>query len=279
LLGTLVFVALALLSTGLALARGKPKYFGKHHTRTTQSTGWLLSYSGSSSWDVTEHVTQSNGDAASYNESSAAQWHYDVPKENPQAAGFGITYPTLCRQLRNYPCPPPQADGPGPGPSTFDFKIDDSISDPFAPPQTVYCVGQHEANTSALVGISATYVKGDDSYKIKIGNYPLPPELLGAVDPQCPGPNPDGVGVLDVWDPPLLPPGAPTLSDWWSAASVTIGARTFATYSQIDIPVSLSPRNGAPSNCGLKPVSGEMLKCKALGSWSGTLVLHRAPDR
>jgi hypothetical protein len=142
---------------------------------------------------------------------------------------------TLCRQLRNYPCPPPQEAGAGPGPSTFDFKIDDSISNPFAPPQTVSCVGQHDANTSASVGISATYVKGDDSYKIKIGNDPLPPELLGAVDPQCPGPNPDGVGVLDVWDPPLLPPGAPSLSDWWSAASVTIGARTFATYSQIDL--------------------------------------------
>jgi hypothetical protein len=36
-----------------------------------------------------------------------------------------------------------------------------------------------------------------------------------------------------------------------------IPARKFATYSQIDIPISLSPKNGSPRNCGLKPVSRE----------------------
>lgn len=269
--GGLLLVALALLATGTAIARHTPAYLGKHHTRVTPSTAWELSYMGSSTWTVTETATNAdNGEHQTWDEGSSEGWHFDVPKENAQASTFSVAYPTSCREFRGYPCPGPQQTGVGNGPSTMNFDIHDSNGSG----GTIDCMGEQESHVAGTAIVTATYIKATDSYKLKIDNEPLSPGLAEAgADQKCPGPDDNRVNVLDVWTPPDLPSGGANLLDWWSAASVTIPARTFATNSQIDIPVSVSVHHEAPPNCG---IPAGYVKCKAIGSWSGTLVLHRA---
>jgi hypothetical protein len=89
---------------------------------------------------------------------------------------------------------------------------------------------------------------------------------------KCPDAN--GVTKLDVWGPPSLPSGGPTLGDWWATKDVTIPAVDLASSGTIDFPVSLLAKNAAPGDCGIKPPSGEQFKCKVLGGWSGLLTLH-----
>ena len=275
LVALLMVVALGLVTPGMALAKHPRPYVGKHHTRVTHTGAWELSYMGSSTWKVQETATKTNGDRSTWDEGSTAQWHFGIPTENPQGAAFSVTYPTLCRKFRGLPCPSPQIAGVGPGPSMLVFNINDSNFTPNGPTQNVSCTGHHESHAAASVDVGATYIKATDSYKLNIGNGPLSAAVGGAPDPQCPG-DINGVTVLNVWGPPALPPGGPSLN-WFSAASVTIPAQTFATYSQIDIPVSLLPRNEVPRNCGIPASSnGTTVQCKAGGSWAGTLVLHRA---
>jgi hypothetical protein len=265
-----VLVALALVATGAAIAKRKPAYFGKHHTRVTHGTAWALSYMGSSTWNVQETVTNPQGQET-WNEGSEEQWHFDVPNEQAQAATFSVAYPTTCLEFRGIRCPSRQGAGASKGPSTIGYHIHDTD-----PPGTVDCSGRRTSHAGGTAVVEATYIKDTDSYKLKIDNDPLVPGLAetGFSDPQCPGPNTNGVDVLEIWTPPDLPSGGPLLSDWWSAASVTIPAREFATYSAIDIPVSA--RHGVPKNCGIPAGSGGVtVTCSVHGSWSGTLVLHR----
>lgn len=275
--GALLCTLVVLLAPGAALAHVKPEYQAKGDTRVTEQTGWLLSAKGSLSWGVTETGSDSSGDSWSYDESSRANWDYGVAGESSGASGLIVDYPTLCRVSRSYPCPQPMGTGVGRGPSNLVFSINDTISDGNAPPQTVKCTGSAKSDGAGGVGVTATYLKDSDSYELTLSVVALPASLVGgaAGDPECPGPNVEGVGVLGVWAPPLLPPGGPLLTNWWSGGKVRIPARQFATSREIEIPVTLDPKNGAPQNCGLAQDSGE--DCTAVGHWSGTVVLHRAP--
>lgn len=269
-----VGVAMAFLVTGMAIARKKPGYSGKHHTRTTALTTWGLSYTGSSDWSVTEDVTQADGRVDSYKESSSEQWHYAVSTENAQAATFSVTYPTPCHEFRSYPCPTVEAVGVGDGVATEGFEIDDRNSSG----QSVNCSGgatvKTGVGTGPLVQIQAHYLKGEDSYKIAVGNLPLPAQLLSKRDPTCPPADTNGVTPLDVWDPPDLPSGSRYNGNFWAVRqSIVIPARVFAAFSQIDIPVSLSQKEAPPADCGISDTSTAV--CKVRGAWSGLLVLHR----
>jgi hypothetical protein len=269
-----VCAVVAFLVTGLALARRKPPYTGKHHTPTTAATTWGLSYTGSSTWSVTEDVTQADGRVNSYKESSSEQWHYSVSTENAQAATFSVTYPTPCHQFRSYPCPIVEAVGVGDGVATEGFKIDDVNSSG----QSVNCSGDSTVKTGAegapLVQIEARYIKSEDAYKIGVVNLPLPAQLFSEVDPTCPPADTNGVTPLDVWDPPDLPSGSRYHANFWAVRqSIVIPARIFATFSQIDIPVSLSARDAPPGGCGISDTS--ITVCKVRGSWSGKLTLQR----
>ena len=269
----LVAIAAAILLAGQATARRSPGFYGKHHTRKVSFSGWSLSYTGSASWHVTETVSYSSGGGSTTDESSESQWHYAIPSTNSQAAGFGVTYPTPCRQFRSLACPQPQMTAVGKGPATIDFKANNSTTSgsPAVTDRNV-CDGEKRIDTLGGASITAVYVRATDSYRISVANNGLPPELIGATTPSCPQQG-THTGAGGNWTPGDTPNG--TLSHWFDAKTVTIPASSFASYSQIDIPISLLPGNAAPENCGLKPSPGATIHCKATGSWSGLLTLHR----
>jgi len=271
-IGALIVVALAVVLAGQAFARRSPGYHGKHHTRTTAFTGWALSYRGSASWHVTETGTYSNGDSFTDDESSVSQWHYPIPTTNGAAAGFAVTYPTTCRQFRQIACPQTQVTAVGKGPSELDYRVNDSTTTGSpAATDRLQCSATNKADGGAFVSIHATYLRATDAYRIAVLNDPLPSRLLGP-NPRCSGSSTNGLTQQGLWVPPTLPSDAPSLSHWWATRTVTIPASAFATYSQIEIPVTLLERNVAPRNCGIVSPS---IQCQATGHWSGLLILHR----
>jgi hypothetical protein len=273
--GMLLAVTMSLVLAGPALAKHKPAFKAMHHTRPTDTIGWDVSYSGSMDWDVTETGSTSGGETWSDHESSSTGWQYHPNTSNGGPALFGVIYPTPCRKYKIVPCPHAAQLAPGMGHSTLSYHIDDTDT-AGGQMQSLNCTGSGDVNATSGTILTATYIRGTDSYRIAPEGGPLPIGLWPP-DQRCPGPSP-GLPTLDAWLPAQMPLGAPSLSYFFAVPSVTIPARTFALYSLIEIPVSSSPRNAPPPNCGLVPVSGETITCRAKGAWSGVLKLTRAPS-
>ncbi len=255
-------------------ASAKPRYKPHGHGHKHAYSAFLLSATGSASWDVTEQRSDGSGDSWTYDEGSTSQWRYGVPTHNAQASGFAVTWPVPCIEIRQLPipCPSPSITAVGPGPVELDMKINDTATGG-SPPMTGTLQCNHAAGGESPGGISlaATFIKHTDSYRISIG---IAPQLAAQVtedEASCPDAN--GVTKLDAWGPGALPSGS--VPHWFDVRSVTIPASVLAGSNSIDFPVSLQERNKPPADCGITQPPGETVTCHVSDSWRGVVTLHR----